>query len=311
MTELRHRAVYDGTYPLMPVMVYDVLLVDPCEPADLIRALAGVFAVPVSDVDAAAEDTDDRNWSAPVLVTYSERHCDVSLSLSITAVQSIADRPTEAVLAARLAERLKAPVLYPAEEFPPSAYWLADGQDRPARARLEPAEELDSSIEDERALRITAVDRMIPSLPKVRVTPIPEVIREHRLPTPLSAAFSDRAGTETGSPSWYAGNALAVWESFVTRMTSGWPPDGWYPAEYYAQDLQSRDDAGGYVEALTPELAAAMASALHVLDQTYESATIPDDGSALAEALEVPRESIAGRGPRWQRRPAELPWAKS
>lgn len=159
----------------MPVMVYDVLLVGPCEPADLVRALADVFDVPTSEVDAAVEDAEDRNWSAPVLATYSTRHGDIALSLSITAVDGVADRPSEPILAARLAERLGSPVLYPAAEFAPSAYWLADGHGQPARARLEPSDDLDPSIEDELALTIEAVDRPVPALPTVRVAPIPEI----------------------------------------------------------------------------------------------------------------------------------------
>jgi hypothetical protein len=292
----------------MSVMVYDLLLAGPGEPAELAPAFASAFGVPIVEVDVAEEDVDGRNWSALVLVTYAERHGDVSLSLSITAVDGITDRPTEAVLAARLAERLSVPVLYPAAEFPPSAYWLTDGHGRPARARLEPADELDPSVEDDLALTIDAVDRPVPSLPTVRVSPIPEVIREHRLPTPLADAFAEQADAEVGSPTWHAANTLAAWESFVTRLTSGWPPDGWYPADYYAEDLGLRDDADRHVQALTPELAGVMAAALHSLDETYDRSTVLDDGIALSAALGIPVAELAERAVRWHRRPVELPW---
>jgi hypothetical protein len=292
----------------MSVMVYDLLLAGPRETAELAPALANAFGVPIGGVDVAGEDVDERNWSALVLVTYAERHGDVSLSLSITAVDGIKDRPTEAVLAARLAERLSVPVLYPAAEFPPSAYWLADGHGRPARARLEPSDELDPSVEDDLALTIDAVDRPVSSLPAVRVTPIPEVIREHRLPTPLADAFAEQANAEVGTPTWHAGNALGAWESFVTRLTSGWPPDGWYPADYYAQDLQSRDDADGYAQELTSERAGVMAAALHSLDETYDHSTVLDDGVALSAALGIPLAEISERALRWRRRPVEMPW---
>ena len=139
----------------MDVALYDLLLAGPCEPARLRPA----FGVPVSDVDVAEEDVADREWSALVLVTHSERHGDVSLSLSITAVDGTADRPSEATLAARVAERLGVPVVYPAESFPPSAYWLTDGHNQPARISLYSADDLDPTIEDDLALVIETVDR--------------------------------------------------------------------------------------------------------------------------------------------------------
>lgn len=154
-------------------MIYDILLAGPCDPAGLAPALASAFGVASVDVDVAADGVHERNWSAPALATYDLCGGDVSYSVSITAVDGIADRPTEAVLASRVAEHLGLPVLYPAESFPPSAYWITDGHSPPARARLEYSDELDPSIEDEDALTIDAVDRPFPALPTVRVAPLP------------------------------------------------------------------------------------------------------------------------------------------
>lgn len=286
------------------IAVYDLLFTGPCEPTDLEVALAAAFALPLADIDVAEEDAGDRVvgdrfWSASVLATWGERHGDIALSLTITAVNDVGDRPTEAALAARLAELLGTPILYPATSYPPSAYWLADVHDQPARARLEPSDEVDAGVEDDLALTITAVNRFVPALPLLHVTPIPEVIREHRLPTPLADAF---AGPRS------ARNALAAWESFITRLTSGWPPDAWYPADYYAEDLHYRDEADALLPALVPDLAAAMASALHTLDEAYAASTIPDDGIALSQALGIPAADLAQRPSRWRRRPANPPW---
>jgi hypothetical protein len=283
--------------------VYDLLLTGPCQPPELAAALANAFALPPAEIDVAAEDVDDRDWTASVLATYSERHGDIALSMSITAVNETGERPTEAALAARLAEDLGTPILYPACSYPPSAYWLTDGPSQPARARLEPSDEVDPSIEDDLSLTIAAVNRFVPALPLLHVTPIPEVIREHRLPTPLADALPPGFAEQQS-----ARNALAAWESFVTRLTSGWPPDRWYPADYYAEDLGYRDDADAHLLALAPDLAATMASALRTLDEAYVRATIADDGVALSQALGIPAADLALRPARWRRRLANSPW---
>lgn len=276
-------------------MVYDLLLADFRTPGDLALALAKVFALPLTDVDVASEDLDDpdkRTWSALVLATYGEQQGDIALSLSITTVlDPNGPQLTEAALAARLAERLATPILYAATSFPPSAYWLTDGHGQPCRARLEPSDELGWTI--------AAVDRPVPALPRVLVTPIPEVIREHRLPTPLADAFAK---------SREARNALAAWESFVARLIAGWPPDGWYPADYYAEDLEYRDVAEELMRTLPSELAAGMAAALRTLDDDYVRSTTCDAGLALSQALGLPATDLAERAWHWRRRPAELPW---
>lgn len=148
-------------------------------------------------------------------------------------------------------------------------------------------------------MTIAAVDRPVSALPQTPVTPIPEVIREHRLPTPLADAFAENR---------QARNALAAWESFVTHLISGWPPDGWYPADYYAEDLEYRDAADQLVQTLMPDLAAAMATVLRTLDEAYDLSTICDDGLALSQALGIPAASLAERASHWHRRPADVPW---
>ena len=288
----------------MSVMVYDVLLTKPCEPAELVRALATVFAVPAAAVDVVEEDADHANWDAPVFATFAERHRDIALSLSITAVDVVQDRPTEPELSARLADQLGSPVLYPADEFRPSAYWIIDRHGQPARARLEPSDERDPSVADELALTIDAVSRPIPSLPELRVSPIPEVIREHRMPTPLRDALVNEAGTASGP----AYTELGAWEAFVNRMTAGWPPDNWYPAAYYAEDLSYRDEIDQAAKELPPSQVEAINAVLRLIDEAYDQATISDDGIALGAALGLTATEVSERGPRWGRRPAKLPW---
>ena len=292
----------------MSVMVYDLLLARPCEPAVLMTALASSFTLPVDAVNVAEEDAEDRDWTASVLCTYAKRHGDIAMSLSITAIDEVSDRPSEATLALRLAEQLHTPVLYPADAFPPSAYWLADGQNRPARARLEPTSELDPRVDDDLAWTIDAVDRPVPALPRLRVAPIPEVIRENRMPTPLRDSFADQTAMTVGDALWHALSCLGAWEGFIGRMATGWPPDGWYPADYYAEDLGYRDELDELAPALLPELTTRLATALQELDQTYERLTVADGGVALAHALGLSVPDLASRGPLWRRRPERLPW---
>jgi hypothetical protein len=89
-------------------------------------------------------------------------------------------------------------------------------------------------------LVIDAVERPVALLPHVRVALQPEVIKDHEVPHPIADAFDSLLGErglipETGSDLWYATMRLRAWEALTVRMTSGWPPDGWYPRAYFEQ----------------------------------------------------------------------------
>lgn len=288
--------------------MYDLLLTGPLDAEPLRSVLAGMFAMTPDQVDLSAADDPDRRWEAAVSCGYEPVLGDVRWHLEvITDEDAVIRRPTEAELAGAVADALGRSVLFPAEAFPPSAYLLAAPGGLITRARLY-EEDADASADpDEEGSRyvIDAVAAAVPDLPDVRVEAQPEVIREHRMPTPVADAFA--AGTP--SPEVHRlGPALAAWESLTARMASGWPPDGWYPAAYLAEDLEIRDRLGHALAELDPETSTQLGQALDRIDQTYRATTTQDNGAALAEALALPRVELALRGWWWQRAPQPLPW---
>jgi hypothetical protein len=137
------------------------------------------------------------------------------------------------------------------------------------------------------------------------VAALSEVIREYRMPISLSAGLKAQMHPppESGSPLWYAEMSLAVWESMVARLVAGWLPDGWYPPEYYREDLESRDELAN-VEAVWPkELRADFSGVLEAIDRAFIAATEDDGGEALATATgPVPARWW------WRRITRPLPW---
>jgi hypothetical protein len=134
-------------------------------------------------------------------------------------------------------------VLWAAQEFPPSAYWLVTPDGTRTRARV-----YDEENGDLAAYRLDAVEKLVPQFPSVRVERLPEVIREHRVPTPVTdelAAWLADEDTVLPEDSHeavrQARTYLTVWEQLTERITAGWPPDGWYPTDFYREDLTARD----------------------------------------------------------------------
>jgi hypothetical protein len=103
------------------------------------------------------------------------------------------------------------------------------------------------------------------------------------------AAPTDDAATDAMS-------LIGAWEALAVRMTAGWPPDGWYPAEYYREDLQNRDALAAVLERLPPDAAAPLAEATARIDEVFRAGT----GEA--------RGSPAPRGWWWGRVPDPIPW---
>ncbi|MFD8599023.1 hypothetical protein ACFV1L_28875 [Kitasatospora sp. NPDC059646] len=295
-------------------MTYNVLLTGML-PRDRVAAvLAELFRQPLDEVDVAgADDYDDRNWDATVSCTYEPVHGDVSWALDVYVPDGHPVRPAESELAAALAEALGQPVLFAAAEHLPSAYWLAAPHGLLTRARLYESDDEDAGY------TLDAVGRPVPGLPDVPVDRQPEVIREHRVATPVSDAFhawtaergktaNAAAGGEQTEAEWYARTRLGAWESLVTRMATGWPPDGWYPAAFYREDLELRDELTRTAAQLDGESATRFAEALTLVDDAFRTRTVEDRGAALAEATGLPRLELALRGWWWQRRPEPLPW---
>lgn len=292
-------------------MNYKLLIAGCMEHPRLRTLLAKQFAVQEADVDLADPDevpVDARNWQAIVNCEYSRLYGDLNWSLDIWVVDGLPQLPTEAELATCLAEQLGTVVLYPAPEPLPSAYWLAAPGGVLTRARLYPVDEV------ENAYRIDAVEQAVPLLPQVTPARIPEVIRENRPPAPLAEDFESRLRAldeevlETGSPSWYACTRLYNWERLAVRMTTGWPPSGWYPAEYYAENLELRDLLSTLSTQLHEDVREGFTTTLSRIDEQYREATEDDRGKALSQALGESQVTLSLRAWWWLRRPHVLPW---
>ena len=275
-------------------MTYDLLLVGDLDTARLRAALAELAAVPAAAVDVAAAEAEERDWDAAVLCTYRAVRGDVSWSLDV--YLTVPEPPGVAEAAASLAGSLGLPVLYPAEAFPPSAYWLARPDGSRTRARV-----YEQDIEGEAALVIDAVAEPVAGLPRVRVQPQPEVIREHRMPTPVTEEFEAWlvAGLmldERDDVLRSACGRLAAWEALTARMTSGWPPDGWYPAAYYQEDLANRDELAADADRLPAPVVGHFAAALARVDDAFRAATREQPAASRGQAWW------------WGRVPEPVPW---
>lgn len=296
--------------------MYNLLLVGSPTSADLAAALAHAFSVPVGRVDVAEVDVDDRAWDSAVLCTTESVTGDVSTTLDISTSDEVAEAgtPETAELARGLAAALGTVVLYEAAEPLPSAYWLVTADGLRTRARL-------YAGDDEPSYSIDAVAEAVPQLPTVEISALPEVIREHRMPTPIrdgleSALKAERADggvaeSEAFAPGgelWLALTRLGAWEALTNRMARAWPPDGWYPDEYYREDLTSRDELELVRGRLTGEAASLVTAALSTVDDAFTAVTRDDDGASLAARFELARLEVRLRGWWWHRVPDPEPW---
>lgn len=268
-------------------MGYDLLVAGEISFARLRAALARINGVPVEAVDVAEEDVEDRNWQAAVLCTCGRRTGDIVWSLDIYVSDAAGAQRSAAETAEELAYELRVPILYDAGGVRPSAYWLAAPDGPRTRARVYDGP-------DDGSLVIDAVARPVASLPHVRVALQPEVIKDHPVPHPIADAFDTVLGEHgPGDGLRYATTRLKAWEALTVRMASGWPPDGWYPRDFYNQDLEVRDELS---RANVPaEVAGPFQRALESIDANFR-----------AHTREVAAEP--GRGWWWGRIPDPEPW---
>ncbi|MEV4257305.1 hypothetical protein AB0J52_29465 [Spirillospora sp. NPDC049652] len=277
----------------------------------LASALASLASVPVSEVAVHDEDSLERNWDALVGCEYGSTLGDVDWRLEIYVVTSSETRqPSRRELAAGLAEQLGTVVLYDAGLVRPSAYLLVTPDGRQARARVREEDGADDDAQPR--LVIDAVEMAVPSLPHVPVALIPEVIPEYRMSTPVRDGLQSRLATlrvpaEAEEALSRAGNLLGAWESTAVRMASGWPPDGWYPLEYYRQALECRDELAAGVERLPAAAAERFADAVNQIDNAFRSAT-GEDGTSAAALFGIGEAELAGRSWWWRRLPDPRPW---
>jgi hypothetical protein len=207
-------------------------------------------------------------------------------------------------MALRLAARTRTAILYPAEEAPPSAYWLATPNGLVTRARVVASDDVPPSY------AVEAVEAAVPELPRARVTQLPEIVREQRVPTPTTDDFVAAIGPPPRPPSTVedkARTALLLWELMVRRMADGWQPSGRYPIEMYGDDLRMRDRLARLEEEIPEGLKPAFRQSVETLDRVFTEHTTQDDGRAL-KPLEHAGATLANRAWWWQRRPLHQPW---
>lgn len=274
-------------------MTYDLFIIGDLDRARLTAALASLTGVPAASVDVAEEDAEDRNWEARVSCTYTQVDGDVNWQLDIYLDDLPTPAPDEPVAAARLAQDLDRVILYPAPIELPSAYFLVEPDGGVTRARL--------FRDDDAKYQLDAVERAVPRLPSVPVAAQPEVIREYPVPAPITAGLGVPAAPRVLA-------LLGAWENLTSRMASGWPPDGWYPIEFYAEDLRVRDELAETIDQLPADVAGPVRAALEKIDEHFRTLTDNDVEATLAAPLRISRIDLRLRDWWWRRIPNPVPW---
>ncbi|MEW2133398.1 hypothetical protein [Streptomyces sp. NPDC005435] len=295
----------------MGAMTYNFLTVEPLTSGAVATALARWLGLSVEDVDVADEDTDQdlRNWDALVLCEKATVLGDMNTSLDIYVQEAVQPHAGERDLGVAFARAADVVVLFPAEEMPPSAYWLATEDGLVTRARLY------ESDEEEPRFTIDRVEAPVARLPQVTVARIPEVVREAKTATPLGDAFvarvrsshSEEAGSP-GTPLWQAGNRLCAREKLVRQMGADWAPSGWYPLDLCRERLEARDKLEGMSAQLPLEAAALLHASLEPLDALFAEATVAGPVGLLRGEPAGAESAAPAHGWWWDRRPEPLPW---
>ncbi|MEV4709433.1 hypothetical protein [Actinoplanes sp. NPDC049316] len=274
-------------------MNYGLLIFGELDRDRLAAALADLLSLTPDSVDVGDEGDDDRNWDAPVSCTVTPLTGDLHWHLDIYLSNTLPTPPVESDAAAWLANRLRTVVAYESVPLPPSAYWLVGPDGQRTRARI-----YEEDSDDAAVYRIDAVEHPLVELPGLPVAPLPEVIHSYRMPTPITDRLREHVAGDVS-------NLLGAWEAMVARLVEGWPPDGWYPAEFYREDLTTRDDLADVVEALAQPVKDTVERAVAEVDSRFAAATEDDGGKALAAAThDVP---VADRW-WWRRISRPLPW---
>ncbi|MEW2176921.1 hypothetical protein AB0890_11400 [Streptomyces sp. NPDC005406] len=288
-------------------MMYNLLVAGRMEPHTLATVLSSTFHLSVEDVDVADHlgDVDRRNWEAAASCEYSALRGDLSWALEIYAQESVPDPPLESVLAQRIAAATEVVVLFPAMEHLPSAYWAATPEGNVTRVRLY------ESDEEAPVYVVDAVEIPVLQLPNAKVMRIPEVVRELRIPTPLTDSFREQMPAHflaQQSPEWELSDCLAAWEMLVAHMASGWAGSGWCPPDIYRERLAARDGLTTVPDALPPPAVAVLRQELQQLDSTYAHLTTEDPQGSMIGLLLGAEARGRQLGWWWHRRPEPLPW---
>ncbi|WP_158708028.1 hypothetical protein [Streptomyces sp. NRRL F-2890] len=278
--------------------MYNILLLRELDPGALQIELAAIFRISPRDVDVSDQDEmEERNWNAIVSCDFAQGSGDIPWKLSIYASGEVGARPSESVLASEIARTLNVSVLFPGALTLPSVWNVRRSDGAAGFVRIAEPES------DDDVLRVILTEQDLPELPGAASGGIPEVIRELQIPSPVSDALLGRC---TSGDSRRIHGLLVNWERLTVRMSSGWPPSGWYPPEMYAEDLRLRDELG----VCTPEEDRDLVRGLlERLDAAYRASSVSDDGRLLCEALgSTASASLPSRAWYWLRRPLDAPW---
>ncbi|MDG9721534.1 MULTISPECIES: hypothetical protein [unclassified Streptomyces] len=277
-------------------MMYHLMVRVNDAPKRLPLILAEVFHVALEQTDVSAEaEWEDRNWDAIVTCEYERLQGDLNWSLSIYAAHEVEAQPTEEELASSVAQHLSASVFtFWDAKFP----WIRKAALPDGGFTLARVLQLEG---DSPAFMIDATESTIPDFPNVPVMQFPEAVRAYKLPTPITDSLE---GAEPRRETSDLVSLLGSWERLCSRLRSGCPPHGWFPADLYREDLEHRDRLGGAVDRLSPEnTAREVANALEQLDEDYRHFTIDDGGTELASALNEGITGFPNLPWYWRRRP--------
>ncbi|MFC9159358.1 hypothetical protein ACFTZ8_00730 [Streptomyces fungicidicus] len=285
-------------------MMYHLMVRAADAPTRLPMILAESFHVVLAQTDVSAgSEWEGRNWDAVVTCEYERLQGDLNWSLTIYAAHEVEHRPTEEELAASVAQRFSTSVFTSWDaRFP----WvrkvaLPDGGFTLARV-LQPED-------DGPTYTVDAAESELPDLPNVPVMHLPEAVRAFKLATPITDSVEKEDHVEVTSD---IADLSRNWERLCSRLASGFPPHGWFPADLYREDLQLRDRLGVALDGLPARVAADTArDAVAQLDECYRRFTLDDDGLALSSALDEEITGLPSLPWYWRRRPLILPWSES
>lgn len=118
---------------------------------------------------------------------------------------------------------------------------------------------------------------------------------------------SEAVAAKITEPTYSVRNRARNWERLISKMESGWPPDGTYFPEEYINDLLVRDNLDEITHELPEATRGKLRHLLDTLDTRFEHATVPDDGTAIRPWIS-PRVDYDQLNWRWHRRPTNTPW---
>ncbi|GKQ37610.1 hypothetical protein [Streptomyces sp. A012304] len=285
-------------------MMYHLMTRADDAPSRLPAILAEEFRVTLAETDVSAgSEWEDRNWDAVVTCEYEPLQGDLSWSLTIYAANEVRHQPSEAALASAVARSLSASVFVEWDSRFPWMRRVALPEGGHTLARVT------QSGEDGPGYSVDAAESTIPDVPHVPVMRLPEVVQAYDIPTPITDSV-EWVGIDKGSGD--LATLVRNWERLCSRLRTGWPPEGWYSATLYREDLEFRSRLDTEMEALPPEVdKSTLQEVVEKLDFIYRNSTSDDGGLALSAALEESPEKLSRRPWYWRRRPLDLPWLEA